>query len=123
MTVNSSQDIVNLQDIIERIEELESIEGIEDIDSNDLEAEYLELEVLRSVMGDVGVHRIERRSMLIRESYFTEYAQEYARDIGLVGRDFFEWPLNHINWEEAVEELKESFVEVDWDGIKFYIEY
>jgi hypothetical protein len=129
MLVNSSQDIVNVLDILGRIKELEHIDGIdnditaEEAEHDSLEEERFELMVLRSVVDQVGYERCDGGVSLIRESFFVEYAQEYARDTGLISGDIFEWPLNYIDWTAATEDLKQSFTKIDWDGIVFYVNY
>lgn len=55
---------------------------------------------------------------LIRESYFVEYAQELANDIGSLPPDAA-WPLTHIDWQAAADELKTDYMEVDFDGVPY----
>lgn len=57
---------------------------------------------------------------LIRESYFEEYAQEYAEDIGAINPDAT-WPNNCIDWEQAARELRMDFSSVDFDGITYFV--
>lgn len=56
----------------------------------------------------------------IRESYFTEYAEELANDIGAVNSDAG-WPNNFIDWEKAAEALKMDYTEIDFDGVTYLI--
>ena len=57
---------------------------------------------------------------LIRWSYFEEYAQELAEEIGAIYRDAA-WPANCIDWEEAARELKCDYTEVDFGGIEYWM--
>ncbi len=57
---------------------------------------------------------------LIRDSYFTEYAQELADDIGAINRDA-QWPCCHIDWDAAAEALKMDYSTIDFDGVEYYI--
>lgn len=57
---------------------------------------------------------------LIRDSYFTTYAEELADDIGAIDRDA-RWPLNHIDWEAAASELQMDYTSVTLDGIDYWI--
>lgn len=57
---------------------------------------------------------------LIQESFFVEYAQELAEEIGSISRDE-RWPLNHIDWEAAAKELKNDYMSVDFDGVEYLI--
>ena len=56
---------------------------------------------------------------LIRESYFTEYAQELCEEIGDVPRD-----LPHyieIDWEATARNIKPDYTEVSFDGVTYLI--
>jgi hypothetical protein len=56
---------------------------------------------------------------LIRESYFREYAEELAEDIGAVVSDA-KWPNNHIDWDAAADELLTDYSAVLFDGVEYY---
>jgi hypothetical protein len=49
---------------------------------------------------------------IIAESAFEDYAQELAEELAPDG-DLSIWPLRHIDWETATEELRE-----DWQHIE-----
>jgi len=57
---------------------------------------------------------------LIRYSYFKEYAQELAEDIGAINKDA-SWPNTCIDWDEAARELQQDYTEVDFDGVAYWI--
>lgn len=57
---------------------------------------------------------------LIRGSYFQEYAEQLADDIGAIDRNA-NWPVNCIDWEKAADELKADYTEVDFDGEAYWI--
>jgi hypothetical protein len=57
---------------------------------------------------------------LVRDSYFEEYAEETARDTGMISGTE-SWPLNCIDWEEAADQLKEDYFSVDFDGVTYWI--
>lgn len=57
-------------------------------------------------------------AQLIRESYFTDYAQQLAEDIGAVNADAT-WPNNCIDWDQAARELEVDYTRVDFDGVDF----
>ena len=59
-------------------------------------------------------------STLIRDSYFKEYAQEFAEDIGAINNEC-SWPNNCIDWEKAADELKQDYTSVDFDGVDYWI--
>ena len=56
---------------------------------------------------------------LILEKDFEEYAQDHAESIGAIDRNA-SWPLNHINWDFAAEDLKSDYSSVDYDGETYY---
>lgn len=57
---------------------------------------------------------------LIRDSYFEEYAQQLAEDIGAINADAT-WPNNCIDWECAARELQSDYTAVDFDGVTYWI--
>lgn len=57
---------------------------------------------------------------LIRESYFTDYAQQLAEDIGAVNADAT-WPNNCIDWDQAARELEQDYTQVDFDGVTYLV--
>jgi hypothetical protein len=57
---------------------------------------------------------------LIRDSYFTEYAEEEAYSLGFINREAI-WPLNHIDWEAAAEELKNDYTSAEFDGVTYWV--
>lgn len=57
---------------------------------------------------------------LINEDYFPTYAEEFASDIGAIDRNA-SWPLNHINWEAAANELKEDYTPAEVDGNTYLV--
>ena len=57
---------------------------------------------------------------LISESYFTEYARQFADDIGAIDGNAA-WPCNHIDWEAAADELKQDYMSVDFGGETYLI--
>jgi len=58
---------------------------------------------------------------LIADSYFTEYAEELASDIGDYDPRNVRWPYTCIDWEKAADELKQDYTSVDFDGETYWI--
>jgi predicted hydrolase (HD superfamily) len=60
---------------------------------------------------------------LIRYDYFVEYAQELAEDIGAISGEHagLQWPLNCIDWEQAADQLKEDYNNVNYDGVTYWV--
>ena len=57
---------------------------------------------------------------LIRDSYFEEYAEQLADDIGAIDRNA-NWPVNCIDWEQAADALKQDYFSVDFDGVDYWV--
>lgn len=57
---------------------------------------------------------------LIRDSYFEDYAQQLAEDIGAINRNA-SWPNDCIDWEAAADALKMDYFSVDFDGVDYWI--
>lgn len=125
-TVSNRDDVIDSRDVIERIEELTEAkdnaieEGGNAVDA--WESEYGdELKSLESLADEAaGCSDWEHGSTLIRDSYFTSYAEEFANDIGRVSGDM-EWPLCHIDWDAAAEDLQQDFTSVEFDGVTYWV--
>jgi hypothetical protein len=57
---------------------------------------------------------------LIADSYFTEYAQQLAEDIGAISKES-QWPNNHIDWEAAADALQQDYMCVSWGDQEYWI--
>ncbi len=116
--INNSQDTLDSRDIEERIEELEDDNVIQKLDAED----STELAILRELRAEVQDNNTEWSDgvQLIRDSYFVEYAQELAEDIGqTVSAE--KWPFNNIDWSSAARELQMDYTEVSFDGIAYWV--
>ena len=56
---------------------------------------------------------------LIADSYFAEYAEELANDIGAINKDAG-WPLSFIDWDAAAEALKADYTSREFDGVTYW---
>jgi hypothetical protein len=100
-------DVIDSRDVIKAIDWLDE----DDDDRKALEALAEEAE---------GSPDWQYGETLIRDSYFEEYAEELAEDTGMV-KGTEGWPLNHIDWEAAAEELQNDYFQVDFDGVTYWI--
>lgn len=141
-TISNSDDVIDSRDVIERISELESeltdaYEGegnsdtikfddwLKEADENDthtLQDAAHEFIVLRAVADEAEGYASDWKhgEAMIRDSYFTEYAQQLADDIGAVSKDQT-WPNNFIDWEAAADALKQDYTSVDFDGVEYWV--
>lgn len=127
----NSMDVIDSRDVISRIDELESevddlyLDGWDDdteqSDGDDEDA-IGQLRILLALQEEAEPYAADWRhgETLIRDSYFEEYAQQLAEDIGAVDRDA-NWPLNRIDWEAAADDLKVDYTTVDFDGVEYWI--
>jgi antirestriction protein len=56
---------------------------------------------------------------LIRDSYFRDYAEELAADIGMIAVDV-SWPNNCIDWDRAARELRMDYSSVEFDNVTYW---
>ena len=116
-SIDKYSDIIYLCDVIARVEELE--------DSTDAE-EPEELKMLQDLLSELAGRGGGKQwrgdwypLTLIRDSYFKDYAQELADDIGAIDANA-KWPLSCIDWDQAVLELQMDYFSVEFDGVTFW---
>lgn len=142
--ITNNDDIIDLRDVIARLEELESErEAFSDdiaersaagASTEEIRAELRkwlvdnrdEMDALSGLLdncrGYGGDHQWRGDwypVTLINDSYFEDYAQELADDIGAVDRNA-SWPNNCIDWERAALELQVDYTSVEFDGAKYW---
>ena len=109
---SNNDDMIDSRDIIEAITDLEDAE-----DEDDQE----ELKTLKALQDEAeGTSDWVHGEALIRDSYFTDYAQQLAEDIGAVDLNAT-WPMNCLDWDYAAEQLQQDYFGVDFDGITYWI--
>ena len=87
----------------------------------DASDEATELKVLRDFRDELEPYCSDWRhgETLIRDSYFKEYAEELAADIGAISQDH-QWPLNCIDWDKAARELQMDYTSGYFDGVTYW---
>lgn len=115
-TITCFDAMIDSRDIIDRIEELE------DDMENLTEEEKDELTNLKDLADDASDYsdNWDYGAILIRDSYFEEYAKGFAEDIGAMRKNDA-WPYNHIDWKAAANELKKDYTEVEFDGVSYWV--
>ena len=115
--INNMEDIINSRSIVERINYLEIDEEAQD------EEDRQELKTLCALVeemeGYAGGDKAEDGIGLIRDSYFQDYAEQLAEDIGAIDSNTT-WPLYHIDWEAAADSLKMDYSSLEFDGITYW---
>lgn len=89
----------------------------EDFDS-DLQDELKNLRALAEQGEGYGDWR--HGETLVNDDYFVKYAEQLADDIGAIDSDA-RWPLSHIDWEAAANDLKMDYTSIDFDGETFWM--
>lgn len=119
--VDNSQDMLYSLDIEARIAELEALKS-EDPDSFNDYDDQDELDALYKLKEEAeGYARDwEYGEYLIRDSYFEEYAEQLADDIGAIDQTAG-WPLTYIDWERAAEALQQDYTAVDYGGVIYWV--
>lgn len=121
----AGQDMIDSRDLLERLEELEARE--EEIDAaaesddesdGDEKAELAALRELQSETEGYAGDNWRDGVTFIRDSYFEQYAEELADDIGAIDKEA-RWPVNHIDWKAAADELRQDYTEVEIRGISY----
>jgi hypothetical protein len=134
--IDSDADIIDSRDIIDRIAELESEgydcaeqeNGEEYVSEPDFDAaswldpdDAEELRTLRDLAEQCeDFPDWQYGETLIRDSYFEQYAQDLAEEIGAVPQEF-SWPASFIDWERAAEALQMDYMPVEFDGVTYWI--
>ena len=128
-TISNMDDVIDSRDIIERIAELEEErEALDDGEHAEALAEWdegdegQELRALKALAEEAEDYSPDWKygEALIRDSYFREYAEQLAEDIGAVDRNA-SWPCNCIDWDEAARQLKQDYTSVDFDGVEYWV--
>lgn len=132
--ITKYDDIIDSRDIIARIEELQNdfreatgddprdfAMSTEDYMMGLSEDEAEELTALIDLAAE-GERSPGWRygETLIRDSYFEDYAQQLAEDIGAISNDH-QWPNYCIDWERAARELQMDYTCVEFDGVDYWI--
>lgn len=140
--ITKYDDVIDLHDVIARVEGLrEEREAIAE-NGTDCESEYdaairenlktwdaengEELATLEALLAECkGAGGDEQWEgdwypvTLVRDSYFEDYAQELADDIGAINTEIG-WPNNCIDWGRAARELQQDYTSVEFDDVTYW---
>lgn len=122
-SLDGSEDYISSSDVIERLDELK---GFLFDENNNLDPEADEVDVdeynqLNSFKEEGEEFSDWDSGMtFISEHVFTEYARDSFEETNGTGVDTGDWPFRHIDWDEAADELKQDYNEVEFDGTTYY---
>lgn len=141
-TISNDDDTIDSRDVIRHFEELYNIkmeikeleekdEPLTDQERVDLDGwidkfDEDEYELFASLcdQGEAAPDWVHGETM-INADYFVEYTEQLIKDCFELPAEFnsSEWPWRHmtIDYEAAAEELEQDYIEVDFDGVTFFI--
>lgn len=118
--ISNTQDVIDVRDVIARFEALDAMPIVE---RSEYEEEYALLQTLLDDLKGNGGDEKWRGAwypiVLVRDSYFTEHAQEEAESLGLV-KNNAEWPYRHIDWAQAASELQQDYTTVEFGNETYW---
>jgi hypothetical protein len=117
--ISNQDDVIDSRDVIARIDELESEIYAEDAPEDAIQ-DVDELAALKEFAEEAKGYAPDwhHGATLIRDSYFEDYAREFAEDIGgHVDR----WPYTCIDWKQAARELQYDYSAVEFDGVTYWV--
>lgn len=116
--ITSDQDLIDSREINDRVEYLKALADDPYIEMDEDEA--VELGALLNLVGQgESLPDWEYGVTLVRDSYFTVYAEQLAEELDLINPDAT-WPANHIDWESAAEELQQDYTSLSFDGVDYW---
>lgn len=125
------REVLDVRDLADLARECEDVLEDEDdfYDADEREDAQDTLDAFRDLLRDLGrstehvsdelASMADNDPTLIDKDYFVTYAEELADDIGAVDRDA-SWPLTHIDWDAAADDLKQDYSEAEFDGHTYY---
>lgn len=150
--ITNTEDTIDSRDVIERIDELQSdydalvsakkeaIDARDSADEDELEKaeealdaaeedlkNFDELDELNALTafaseGEQASSEWHDGATLVLDSFFTEYAQQLAEEIGLIdAAGTHNWPFGCIDWGQAAEELQQDYTTADFDGETYWV--
>ncbi len=145
-TISNDDNRIDAGDVIARLEALKKsqqeieaeLETLKRPASNDVNTRIetlkenqqdiaAELEALESLVEETRAYTEWRKdTVLIRDSYFTDYAQDLAKKTVCLPKDDLSlswdmWPLSCINWERAARQLQTDYSPVEFDGVTYWV--
>lgn len=128
--IRNNEDTLDTRDIRARLDYLDVLEETandteldsdeRDVAREDREAAEEEYNALTNLWDTESDNEWEWGATLIHTDYFEEYARELADELGFIDREA-SWPVRHIDWEAAANELAMDYREVEFDGATYLV--
>ena len=128
-TIDNTLDVIDSRNVIERIEELRDERDAHDEGESgrswaeEYPADAEELRALEALQAQAEGYARDwcYGEVLIRDSYFEDYARELAEDLHGDAVRRTEWPFSCIDWGEAANALKHDYTAIDFDGVTYWV--
>lgn len=124
--ITNTADVIDVRDVIARVEYLEGIVPDSDNDAGETNEAHEELAMLTELLDDLRSNGGDEQwkgdwypITMIRDSYFVDYAQELAEDIGAINQAGA-WPNDCIDWDKAAEQLQHEYSTVTFGGVDYW---
>ena len=123
------QELQDLKDELDEAREALKEAGLTDEEIDKAEEVKERLTDAESEFGEAEAKELEELTELLEQCYgetlipcsdFTEYAEQFAEDIGAVA-DPSSWPCTCIDWERAARELAMDYTTVTYQGTDYYV--
>ena len=116
MAYDNMADILDSRYLITRLNELVDMDDRSESEQD----EYDDLADFLAELRDLGTGDSPEDGMiLVRDSYFPDYAQELAEDTGAISSNMG-WPLSCIDWEQAAAELQMDYISVEYNDTTYW---
>lgn len=123
-------DVIDSRDVIKRIDIYRDALAAEGLDKKSETAKAQKAGMLDELKELQELLKLEDQASgspdwiygetLIRDSYFEDYAKNFAEDIGAIERNS-RWPARHIDWKAAADALKQDYMSVEFRGETYWI--
>jgi hypothetical protein len=94
-----------------------------DLTDEDFYLEWNSIDGLRITaiqnLKDEEIYEWESGVTFIKDSYFEDFAEDEADQLGLV-EDRWKWPYCCIDWQKAAEQLQQDYSSVEFDGETYW---
>lgn len=118
----SGENIFDSRDVQDRIDELQmEFDSWKEVnlESEDDEFEdYEELQTLNDFKDEVNSSEWKYGIGFINESYFIDYAEEFANDCGYVDKESV--ISQFIDWNAFAEWIRQDYTSIEFDGETYY---
>jgi hypothetical protein len=107
-------DVIDSRDVQYAIEQLTGLPERDEFE----DAALASLQALKDAICDALGNNWDDGLLLVRDEYFEEYAEDYARSTEPLERDSWLW--NYVDFGNLADDLKSDYRRIDLGGITYY---